>query len=179
MQVEDASASYTLTANGSALSPGISASSTGTLTVRSNLAFAQNGGTPAAVNIDVAGAGSPVVVSNDVLAVTRNVTGLSNAVLNVSLSGVTGDDVRGKTFTILTCANDLAGQSFAAVNYSGGLGRRGHVQQRGDLPATGAGGAGPAGHAAVVDAGRVSGRRRRTPCRPRRTSRSRTSASAR
>ena len=93
VQVEDGSTSYTLTANGSALSPGISASSTGTLTVSSNLAFAQNGGTPAAVNIDVAGAGSPVVVTNDVLAVTRNVTGLSNAVLNVSLSGVTGDDV--------------------------------------------------------------------------------------
>ena len=120
VQVEDGSASYALTANGSSLSPGTSASVTGTLAIKGNLAFAHNGATPAALNIDIAGSGSPVVVTNDLLAVTRNVSGLSNAVLNVSLSGVTGDDVRGKTFTILTCANDLAGQEFAAVNYSPG-----------------------------------------------------------
>jgi hypothetical protein len=61
-----------------------------------------------------------VVVTNDVLAVTRNVTGLADAVLNVSLSGVTGDDVKGKTFTILTCANDLTSQQFGSVSYTAG-----------------------------------------------------------
>ncbi len=119
VQVEDGSSSYTLTANGSALSPG-TAGAAGTLTVKGNLAFSRNDSTPASLNIDVVGAGSPVVVTNDVLAVTRSITGLSDAVLNVSLSGVTGDDVRGKTFTILTCANDLAGQQFAGVTYPAG-----------------------------------------------------------
>ena len=117
VQIEDGSASYTLTANGSTLSPG---ASPGTLTIKGNLVFARNGSTPAALNIDVAGSGSPVVVTNDLLAVTRNVTGLSDAVLNVSLSGVTGDDVKGKTFTILTCANNLTGQAFGSVTYTAG-----------------------------------------------------------
>ena len=119
VQVEDGSTSYTLTENGGALSPGAGAAA-GTLTIRGNLALTRNGSTPAAVNIDIVGAGSPMVVSNDLLAVTRNVSGLSNAVLNVSLSGVTGDDVKGRTFTILTCANDLAGQQFSGVTYTAG-----------------------------------------------------------
>ena len=65
IQVEDGSASYTLTTTGSTISPGNTTATAGTLTIGGNLAFARSGSTPVTLNIDVLGTGSPVIVSND------------------------------------------------------------------------------------------------------------------
>jgi hypothetical protein len=116
VQVETGTTSYTLTAAGGTIDPGVSSAAAGTLQVKGNLAFAQNAGTPATLAVDLVGSGSPLVVTNDKLAVTGNVTGIANAQVNVSLSGISSEsDVEGKTFTILTSANDLTGQQFANV----------------------------------------------------------------
>ena len=90
------------------------------MSVVGNLAFAQNGGTPATLKIDVIGSGSPVVVTNDLLAVSKSLTGLSNTNLNISISGADFVDLAGKTLTIATCLNDVSSQAFAAVTYPTG-----------------------------------------------------------
>ena len=120
IQVEDGSAGFTLNCAGSTVTVGTSGTTAATMTVTGNLAFAQNGGTPAALKIDVIGSGSPIVVTNDLLAVSKNLSGLSNANLNISISGADFVDLAGKTLTIATCLNDVSSQAFAGVTYPAG-----------------------------------------------------------
>jgi hypothetical protein len=120
IQVEDGSASYTLNLAGSTVTVGTSGTTAATFSVAGNVAFAQNAGTPATLKIDVIGSGSPVVVSNDVLAVSKNLNGLANANLNISISGADFVDLAGKTLTIATCLNDVSSQAFAGVTYPTG-----------------------------------------------------------
>ena len=115
IQVEDGSANYTLNLVGSSLSVGTSSTTAASLSVAGNLAFAKDGAALAALNIDVIGSGSPVDVTHDTLAVSGSVSGLANTTLNISISGVELDDVAGRTFTIVTSANDLSNQAFAGV----------------------------------------------------------------
>ncbi len=122
--VGDGTGSYTLTAAGLTLTCGKDGTAAGTFTIKGNLAFAQDHGHLATLNLDVIGqplgSGIPTTVTNDLLAVTGNVTGLDNVVLNVSLSNLTGDDLQGRLLPILTCANDLTGRTFGQINCSSG-----------------------------------------------------------
>ncbi len=116
IQVEDGTTAYTLIAAGGTVQPGTGPASAGILQVKSNLAFARDGGTPATLAIDVVGTGSPLVVTSDQLAVTGSASGLADARVVVSMTGIVNEsDVEGRSFTILTCANDLTGLSFAEV----------------------------------------------------------------
>ncbi len=120
LQVEDGSADYTLTCAGSTVTVGADGTTATTASVLGNLAFARDGATPATLNIDVIKAGDPAVVANDVLAVSRSVSGLSNLVLNVTITDASYLDLASRPLTILLCDNDLAGEAFADVVYPDG-----------------------------------------------------------
>ena len=120
IQVEDGTANYTLNLAGSTLTVGTSGTNAASLSVAGNLAFAKDGATLAALNIDVIGSGSPLVVTNDRLAVNGSVSGLANANLNISISGLELADVAGQLLTIVTSANDLSNQQFASVTCPAG-----------------------------------------------------------
>jgi autotransporter-associated beta strand protein len=60
-------------------------------------------------------------IACDRTTVAGNVTGLEYADLNILIGEtVTLDDVSGQTFTILSAANDLTGQSFHSINWTPG-----------------------------------------------------------
>ncbi len=107
IQVE-AGTGRTLTTSG-AISPGIGADNTGTVTIEGNLGFAAG----AALAIDLNGV-DPLSPTSDCVTVSGSVSNLANATLNIA---VTGDisAIAGRLFTIVTCANDLTGQSFGGV----------------------------------------------------------------
>jgi hypothetical protein len=120
LQVEDGSASYTLHCAGSNVTVGTSGTTAATMTVSGNMAFQMDGSTPATLHIDVIGSGDPKVISNDVLAVSRDLSGLASANLNISIHDADFVDLAGQTLTIATCLNDVSGQAFASVTYPDG-----------------------------------------------------------
>lgn len=120
IQVEDGSANYTLNCAGSTVTVGTSDTTAATMTVNGNLAFQKNGETPVTLNIDVIGSGDPKVISNDVLAVSKDLSGLANANLNISIIDADFVDLAGQTLTIATCLNDVSDQAFANVSYPEG-----------------------------------------------------------
>jgi len=96
----------------SAIQPGIA----GPLSVQGNLTLAASATpTPFTVNIGKTAG----VATNALLAVTGNVTGLTNASLSVTFDPkMNASDVAGKVFTILTCANDLSATHFNSVTWA-------------------------------------------------------------
>ncbi len=99
---------YALTTSGS-ISPGVGAGNVGTLTIQGNLGLAA--GATLAVDLNAVDIQNPAA---DLLAVTGSVSNLSNATLNMSVTG-DANTISGRQFTILTCANDLTGQTFGSV----------------------------------------------------------------
>lgn len=109
--------SNTINFQGSAISPGNSA---GILTLNGNVALALDGAEKSALNIEVTGGGAVAGTDYDQLALAsgRTLTGLSNAILNVSFSGVTQGDLTGDVLTIVTAPGaNLGSQSFSSVNF--------------------------------------------------------------
>jgi len=112
--------------SGGEISPGDAtlADTTDVLTIQGDLTF--SGGT---LRIDITGGGETpgvdfdqLVVENSVSSSDRgDVTGLNTATLLVDFSGVAVSDLEGDVITILTSANDLSGESFAAVQSFGGI----------------------------------------------------------
>jgi len=92
----------------------------GTLVVSGAVALSQGAGKFCGLYANIANVGG--VLSNDLLSVSGNVTGLTNANLYVAVSNnVSSSDVAGKGFKILTCANNLsgAGVNFNTVTWNG------------------------------------------------------------
>ena len=99
---------FALNTSGS-VSPGLGAGNAGTLTVQGNLGFAA--GASLAVDLNAVDTQNPVA---DLVAVSGSISNLSNATLNISVTG-DANTISGRQFTILTCTNDLTGQAFGSV----------------------------------------------------------------
>ena len=113
IQVE--TAANTLTTSGG-VAPGASA---GTLWINGNFNFALSGAAKSAFDVEVEGKmeGDPAALHlyGDLLQVSGNVGGLADAKLRVAPINAALVDLQGQVFTILTCANDLTGQKFGAI----------------------------------------------------------------
>jgi autotransporter-associated beta strand protein len=83
-KVEDGSATYRLTAGGT-VSPGTNTGHTAILRVDGKFAFAQNGGTPSTLAIDVASAGTTPGVNHDQFTVDHPDTTLASSITNCAL----------------------------------------------------------------------------------------------
>lgn len=98
--------------SGGTIAPGMT-TGTATLSVSGGVTFNAN----STLRIDIAnGVGG---LTNDLLAVAGNVTGLNNVDLVVNLAGLSPTDLAGESFTILTAGNDLTTFSFHSIAFTG------------------------------------------------------------
>ncbi len=107
IQVEGGSG-HALTLAG-AISPGAAAGEAGTITVKGDLAFAAG----ASLTVDLSGA-DPLNPAADQIAVTGSVGGLSELAVTILPAGDVSA-IAGRLFTIVSCANDLTGQTFGSI----------------------------------------------------------------
>ena len=120
VQVENASASYTLTLPGTTLQPGTNINASGKLTVAGNLAFGTNavGGASTWI-VDVTGTNGVAGVDFDQLVVTHSLTNLNNATLVVNVAtNLAKDALAGQELIVATNATALA-SGFASVFFGG------------------------------------------------------------
>lgn len=120
LQVQDGSATYTLTTPGTTIQPGTNVNVPGQLTIAGNLAFGTNGaGGRSTLMIDVTGTNGVAGVDFDQLAVTRTLTNLNNAALVVNLAtNLANGSLNGQTLIVATNAATLA-STFASVRFNG------------------------------------------------------------
>ena len=117
-KVEDGSTSYRLTAGGT-VSPGTNSGHTAILRVDGKFAFAQNGGTPSTLAIDVASVGATPGVNHDQFTVDHPDTTLASSITNCALvlnRVPTPTAMNGQTLTILSAPGaNFSSYQFASV----------------------------------------------------------------
>ena len=115
VQVEDGSGRFRLIAEGAVLRP----ESTGTLTIAGTLVFPKDSPQRGVINTRLA-LGESGVTSGQ-LQVLHRLEQLSEGILNINIDDrLTKEELRGKTFEILRCKNDLTGSEFHAVSWDSG-----------------------------------------------------------
>jgi len=126
-KVEDGSGTYRLTAGGT-VSPGTNNGHTAILRVDGKFAFAQNGGTPATLAIDVASVGTTPGVNHDQFTIDHPDATLASSITNCALVVTrvpSPTQMNGLKLTILSATNtDFTPYQFASVT---GLGTGGSV----------------------------------------------------
>ena len=120
IQVENASAAYTLTTSGTTLRPGTNVNVCGKLTIAGNLAFGTDGaGGTSTVIVDVSGTNGVAGVDFDQLVVTHSLTNLNNATLVVNVAtNLAKNALAGQELIVATNATALA-SGFVSVSFGG------------------------------------------------------------